>query len=153
MPPPNALSRAFTGELLRLARTYRREVDRSLAEHGISEARALPVLHIGRAGGGMRQGALAEELGIEGPSLVRLLDQLCAAGLVERRDDPRDRRAKTLHLTDQGRDLAVVMEALLEGVRARLLAEVTAEDMAATLRVFSALGAELEAADVRAGRR
>jgi MarR family transcriptional regulator for hemolysin len=55
---------------------------------------ALPVLHIARSGGGMRQGHLAEELGVEGPSLVRILDQLCAAGLVERRDDPKDGRPR-----------------------------------------------------------
>jgi hypothetical protein len=64
--------------LLRLARIYRREVNRALAEHGLSDAKALPVLHIARAGGGLRQGVLAEELGVEGPSLVRILDQLCA---------------------------------------------------------------------------
>jgi MarR family transcriptional regulator for hemolysin len=60
--------RTFTGSLLRLARIYRREVNRALAEHGLSDAKALPVLHIARAGGGLRQGVLAEELGVEGPS-------------------------------------------------------------------------------------
>ena len=135
--------RFFTAELLRLARLYRREVDRRIAEHGLSEARAIPVLHIARSGG-MRQGALAEELGMEGPSLVRLLDQLCLAGLVERRDDPTDRRAKTLHVTDAGRDLAAKLERLLEDVRANLLGGVSDADLAATVRTFSALKAAVE---------
>ena len=77
--------RSLTSGLLRLAHVYRREVNRCLARHGLSDSRALPVLQITRSGNGMRQGVLAEELGLEGPSLVRLLDQLCAAGLVERR--------------------------------------------------------------------
>jgi MarR family transcriptional regulator for hemolysin len=142
--------RAFTSELIRLARVYRREVDRSAREHGLSDARAMPVLQIARAGGGMRQGVLAEELGMEGPSLVRLLDQICAAGLVERRDDPSDRRAKTLHVTPAGLDLAAVIEALLKDLRDQLMVQVSDEDLAASLRVFAALDAALAAAEARA---
>ena len=136
--------RTLTGTILRLTRIYRRAVDRTLAAHGLSEARALPVLHIARLGEGVRQGALAEELGIEGPSLVRLLDQLCAAGLVERRDDPRDRRAKTLHLTPEGRALAAVIETTLDTLRSGLLAQVTNEDLDAALRVLAAFEAALD---------
>ncbi|CAN5511499.1 MarR family transcriptional regulator [soil metagenome] len=139
--------RNFTGSLLRLARLYRREVNRALAEHGLSDARALPVLHIARSGGGMRQGHLAEELGVEGPSLVRILDQLCAAGLVERRDDPKDGRAKTLHLTSEGDALAVIVEDAVQGLRSKLLAGASAEDLAATVRTFAAFEAALDAAD------
>ncbi|MBO9706811.1 MAG: MarR family transcriptional regulator [Caulobacter sp.] len=146
-PSPRTLDeRVFTGSLLRLARIYRREVNRALAEHDLSDARALPVLHIARSGGGMRQGHLAEELGVEGPSLVRILDQLCAAGLVERRDDPKDGRAKTLHLTAEGEALAEVVEAAVQELRHRLLASVSDEDLAATVRTFAAFEALLEAA-------
>jgi MarR family transcriptional regulator for hemolysin len=114
--------------------------------HGLSDARALPVLHIARSGGGMRQGHLAEELGVEGPSLVRILDQLCAAGLVERRDDPNDRRAKTLHLSDEGRQMAALVETRLDALRSSLLAEVADEDLAGALRTFARFEAALEAA-------
>jgi len=137
--------RRYTAALLKLARTYRRALNRRLEEHGISDARALPVLHVARSGGGMRQGALAEELGIEGPSLVRLLDQLGAAGLIERREDPSDRRAKTLHVTDAGLALAARLEALLNTLRAQLMVEVSDADLAAALRVFDALETAVEA--------
>jgi MarR family transcriptional regulator for hemolysin len=145
MVPTRTFSeRALTAGILRLTRIYRRAVDKALAAHGLSEARALPVLHIARLGEGLRQGALAEELGIEGPSLVRILDQLCAAGLVERRDDPNDRRAKTLHLTDEGRALAAVIEATLDAFRARLLTQVGDEDLSATLSVLARLESALD---------
>ena len=137
--------RTFTGSLLRLARVYRREVNRALAEHGMSDARALPVLHLARAGGGMRQGVLAEALGVEGPSLVRILDQLCAAGLVERRVDPKDARAKTLHLTPDGEAQAKVVEDALQGVRTRVLSGVSDVNLATALRAFTAFEAALEA--------
>lgn len=138
--------RALTSRLLRLARIYRRETDRALAALGISDARALPVLYIARLGEGVRQGVLAEELGIEGPSLVRILDQLCAAQLVERRDDPNDRRAKTLHLSDEGRAMARVVEARLDTLRTDLLSEVEDPDLSATLRALARFEAALEAA-------
>lgn len=143
-PSRIADERAFTGAILRLARVYRREVNRGLAAHGLSDARALPVLHIARAGGGIRQGMLAEELGVEGPSLVRILDQLNAAGLVERRDDPTDGRAKTLHLTDEGAALSVVVEDAVQDLRSRLLAVVSDEDLCATLRTLAAFEAMLD---------
>lgn len=142
--------RALTAGLLRLARVYRREVNRALAAHGLSDAKALPVLHIARLGEGVRQGALAEEMGIEGPSLVQLLDQLCAAGLVERRPHPQDGRAKTLHLSDAGRSLAGVIEKAVDGLRGRLLAEVTDADLAAALRVMVAFEKALDAAEAQA---
>jgi MarR family transcriptional regulator for hemolysin len=146
MPDRRSEERALTARLLRLARIYRRETDKALAAHGISDARALPVLHIARLGEGVRQGVLAEELGVEGPSLVRILDQLCAAGLVERRDDPNDGRAKTLHLSDDGRAMAALVEARLDGLRSSLLAQVIDADLAATLRTLSRFEAALEAA-------
>jgi MarR family transcriptional regulator for hemolysin len=135
-------------KLVNLARLYRREIDRALETYGLSDATALPILQIGRLGDGVRQGALAETLGIEGPSLVRLIDLLAAAGLVERREDPTDRRAKTLHLTAAGAARLDVIEAVLADVRGRLFAGVAPEDVAACIRVFD----QLEAAIAKAGR-
>jgi MarR family transcriptional regulator for hemolysin len=144
--------RIFSGLLLRLARIYRREVNRVLVEHNLSDARALPVLYIARSGGGMRQGHLAEELGVEGPSLVRILDQLGVAGLVERRDDPKDGRAKTLHLTPEGDAMAVVVEEAIQDLRTKLLKTISTDDLAAAVRVFTAFETALEAAAAADGR-
>lgn len=131
--------RKLTGGMIRLARIYRQEVNRTLSAYGLSDAQAVPVLHIARSGGGMRQHQLAEEIGIKGPSLVRLLDQLCFNGLVERRDDGLDRRAKNLHLTAAGEALAERVEAVLAQVRERLLAAIDDADLAAALRVITLL--------------
>lgn len=129
------VTRGFT----RLARIYRREINHALAEHGLSDAKAMPVLHVSRLGEGVRQGVLAEDMGLEGPSLVRLLDQLCAAGLMERRDDPADGRAKLLHLTDDGRAMVAIIEDALQQLRSRLLRGVSDADLEAAIRVFDAL--------------
>jgi len=93
----------FTLTLVKVARLYRQGVDEALSGLGLSDALALPVVLLGRRAEGMRQKELADELGVEGPSLVRLLDRLVESGLVERREDPADRRAKIVQLTEQGR--------------------------------------------------
>ncbi|GFO61228.1 transcriptional regulator [Geomonas silvestris] len=86
----------------RLTRRWRQVLDSEFQISGITDATWRPLLHLERMGEGVRQKDLASSLGIEGPSLVRLLDTLVAKGLVERREDPADRRAKNLTLTDAG---------------------------------------------------
>ena len=88
------------------ARHWRRICHCALTSYGISEACAAPLLMIVRLGDGVHQVAVAQAAGLESPSLVRLLDQLCKAGLVCRSEDPLDRRAKALSLTAEGRRLA-----------------------------------------------
>lgn len=129
-----------------LTRSYRRVVNRALAVHGLSDAQTLPVIFISRLGDGVRQGVLAEQLGIEGPSLVRQLDQLQAAGLVERRDDPTDRRAKCLYLTKSGHDFAALTERLLGDLRGKLLSGVSDAEMAVALKVLRHFEQAVEAA-------
>src|SRR6201997_4570869 len=110
MAPSQTTIHAEIGLLIsRLARAWRREADQALADHGLSQATALPLVVLLRWGKCARQGVLAEEIGIEGPSLVRLIDLLQAEGLVERREDPTDRRAKMLHLTEIGETKAEEM--------------------------------------------
>lgn len=131
--------RMLSAGLTQVARAWRAEANTQLADLDLSEALAYPVVTIHRMGDGVRQNALARAIGIEGPSLVRLLDQLERLGLVARRDAADDRRAKTLHLTPEGERAALRIEAVLDDMRARLLADASDEDIAATLRVLRTL--------------
>ena len=92
-----------------------------------------------RLGGGVRQVVLATYVGIEGTSLVRLLDELSSVGLVIRKDDPSDRRAKTIWLTEEGERLAEQVETVLRDLRDRVLEDVDIADIDATLRVCDAI--------------
>jgi MarR family transcriptional regulator for hemolysin len=105
----------------------------------------VPLLTANRLGEAVRQVTLAEHVGIEGPSLVRLLDQLCAAGLVRRDEDPEDKRANTITLTDEGRAVTARMEERLVTLRARLLKGVSREDLETTLRVLNAFSTSPDA--------
>jgi MarR family transcriptional regulator, transcriptional regulator for hemolysin len=139
MPNIHDLRQSVTGGLVRISRQWRRASHHVVTGYGVSEACAMPLLMIGRLGEGVRQGTLAEHVGIEGPSLVRLLDQLCGAGLAVRQDDPADGRAKTIWLTENGRALRAKIETALISLRAEKLKGVSAADLAATLRVFNAI--------------
>jgi MarR family transcriptional regulator, transcriptional regulator for hemolysin len=133
MAPSQAIIQSGIGLLIaRLARVWRREADQALADHGLSQATAMPLMVLSRRGKCVRQGVLADEMGIEGPSLVRLIDLLQAEGLVERREDPTDRRAKTLHLTPTGEAKVEEINRVLRRVRAYLLKDIDADDLAVT---------------------
>ena len=134
-----ALLQEFCLSLLKGARVWRHIADAEVDGFEISEATAYPLMFITRLGDGLRQSALAEAIGIEGPSLVRLLDQLCTAGFVQRREDPSDKRAKTLHVTPSGTRLSAAIARKLDQARARVFATVTDDDIRTVLHVFAAL--------------
>jgi MarR family transcriptional regulator for hemolysin len=137
----------LTTTLLLAGRQWRRLAQEVLAAEDISEARAAALLWVRRLGGGVRQVTLAHYVGIEVQSIVRLLDNLSSLGLLERRDDPGDRRANAIWLTAEGERLADRIESALTELRIAVLGHLSDDDVAATLRVFEAL--DRAAADLR----
>jgi MarR family transcriptional regulator for hemolysin len=137
-----------TSALLHAGRQWRRLAQEEMAGLGISEARAATLLWVGRLGGGVRQVMLASYVGIEGTSLVRLLDQLSVLGLLQRRGDPGDRRANTVWLTPEGERMVERIEAALSDLRQRVLRDINDADIEATLHVLDAL--DRASADSRA---
>lgn len=81
---------------------------------------------------GVREGAIQQELGstlgIDRSTMVSLVDQLESAGLAERRPSPKDRRAKEIAITPQGRRLLERARGLAYGVEDEVLAGLTAEE-------------------------
>lgn len=143
LPRRPVLRTRFTAGLAKLHRAYQAAADQAVAHLGISHALAWPLISIGRLGGSVRPGVVADSLGIESASIVRSIEQLVEAGLAERRPDPGDGRAKTLHLTEAGHVAWEQIEDALDALRAQLFADVADQDLAACLRVFDALGSGL----------
>ena len=85
----------------RLLRTY---ADQKARLHGMTRAQWAVLLRLERREG-LKQSELAEALDLQPITLTRLVDRLCANGLIERRADPNDRRAKQLYLTPAARPL------------------------------------------------
>ena len=111
-------------------------MDRRLQPFGLTEAMWLPLIHLARVGIPTRQKDLAASLVLDGSSVVRLLDALEIAGLIERREGSADRRAKTITVT--GRGLAIIdqVEAASLEVRNATLLGLSGDDIEAATRVL-----------------
>jgi len=102
----------------RLLRTYS---DQRAREHNTTRAQWAVLSRLQRCEG-VNQSELADALDLAPITLARLIDKLTAAGLVERRDDPADRRAHRLHLTEKAAPALKHLGALAEDVMGRALA-------------------------------
>ncbi|GAT34575.1 MarR family transcriptional regulator, transcriptional regulator for hemolysin [Terrimicrobium sacchariphilum] len=125
----------FAKLVIQISRRWRRRVDQALANQGFTQATGLPLLILAREGQ-IRQGALVEELGLEGPSLVRVIDMLEADGLLRREEDPTDRRAKLLSLTEAGRNRARIIEREVDRLRRHFLEGIDEASLGETIRVL-----------------
>ncbi len=96
---------------------------KALAEAGVGEVKPayLGVLLSLWRDDGLRANVLGRRAGLEPSSVTGLVDRMEAAGLVERRPDPSDRRAQTIWLTAKGRGLEAAVVSVVDG----LLAEQT----------------------------
>lgn len=144
MPASTSQVRQSIGPLIgQIGRQWRRAIDRHLQPFGLTEATWLPLLHVARAAAPMRQKELAASLSLDGSSVVRLLDALEAAGLVARREQGSDRRAKAIVLTPLGRRTVTEVERSVAQVRADALSGISAAELATTqtvlLRILQAL--------------
>ena len=88
--------------MVTLTRQWRRLVEEQLAASGLTDATWTPLIHLRAWGDGVTQKELAERVGLDSSSLVRLLDILEGKSLVERRADSADRRSKRIFLTTEG---------------------------------------------------
>jgi MarR family transcriptional regulator, transcriptional regulator for hemolysin len=134
----------FGFRVARIARRLRQAVDAELSAYGLTDATWRPLAYVGKLGGGVRQKELAMALSIEGPTLVRLLDNLERRGLIERREDETDRRARGIYLTRAGRDLAVRVAKVGTEIQTRALAKVPPADLEICQSVFDKIERELD---------
>src|SRR5688572_20964191 len=121
--PPQARSAAFLfTQLGTVAHLRLAERLRPLGLH----PRHLGMLgHLAAAEGSSQQ-ALADALGVHRSAMVALVDDLEARGLAERRRDPADRRAYTLHLTSEGRRQFAELRDIADRHEAELLSALDA---------------------------
>lgn len=108
--------------------------------------RGFTVLHLVSTGGCRNQAAIADSLGIDRTVLTYLLDELEERGLVERRPDPRDRRARQIVATDRGLELLVELRARIGAVQEGMLETLGERDAATFTDLLSRLSERATAA-------
>ena len=133
----------FAIELGRVSRQWRKRLDERLKHTGLTQARWMVLLHLSRTGP-MSQRELAETVGIEGPTLVRMLDSLEGQGLLERRACEDDRRVKRVYLTEAARPVLAEITSIATALRKELLAEMADGELRAAWKVLKDIGDRLE---------
>ena len=112
--------------LLEIALLFETDLARSFAGTALTPSRShlLWVLHLG---GPSTQRVLAESLSVSPRNVTGLVDALAAAGYVERRPHPSDRRATLVTLTEVGSETMAEMARDREQIAGQLLADVAAD--------------------------
>ena len=134
----------FAMQVSQLSRAWRGELDRRLAGLGLSQARWLVLLHLGRFAEQPTQRELAQSVGVEGPTLARLLDGLEAQGLVSRQAVADDRRAKQITLSTKAQPLIEQIEAISTQLRHELFAGIDPVELQRCQQVQERILANLE---------
>ena len=101
----------------RMLRTY---ADQEVRRFGMTRAQWAVLSRVARSEG-LKQTELAELLDLQPITLTRLIDRLCESGMIERRADPNDRRAKRLFLTPAAKPLMDRLDTLAEELMGTVL--------------------------------
>jgi MarR family transcriptional regulator, transcriptional regulator for hemolysin len=117
------LKRQLVAQLVESSRLLRNYIDHRAKDRGSTRAQWIVLFRL-RQQEGLSQVDLADVLELQPISLVRLLDRLVEHGLLERRHDPRDRRANRLFLTASGRQLVDDLDSLRDAIAIDVLQEI-----------------------------
>jgi MarR family transcriptional regulator, transcriptional regulator for hemolysin len=126
------LKRQLVSQLVESSRLLRNFIDHRAKSRGTTRAQWIVLFRL-REQEGLSQVDLADVLELQPISLVRLLDRLVEHGLVERRNDPKDRRANRLFLTDAGRQLVDDLDSLRDANATDVLQGVSTASIQTTL--------------------
>jgi MarR family transcriptional regulator for hemolysin len=142
--PESPIGERFSAAVHNTARGWRLLIDKQLKHLGIGQAGWMTIAMIAKSAEPMSQRALADVVGVEGPSMVSMLDRLEREGLVTRAPSPTDRRVKLVHLTEAGTTLYQQVREQANAVRTALLGDLPPEQLAAATELLELLRARIE---------
>jgi MarR family transcriptional regulator, transcriptional regulator for hemolysin len=140
------LKRQLVAQLVESSRLLRNYIDHRAKDRGTTRAQWIVLFRL-RQQEGLSQVDLADVLELQPISLVRLLDRLVEHGLLERRHDPRDRRANRLFLTASGRQLVDDLDSLRDSIASDVLRDIPEAAIEASLRTLRDIKERIKAID------
>ena len=146
---PDPLASELLETLTKVSRKIRTAFNQQVTAHGLTYPRARVLFRLANKQN-VSQRELACELELEQATVVRLLDRMEEHGLIERRPDPGDRRAKLVVLTAHGAEQAKLVSAIADRMREQIFRGFDVDGMRMALAVLERIGSqlgELEAAD------
>jgi len=145
------LKKQLIMQLVESSRLLRNYIDHRAKARGTTRAQWIVLFRL-REQEGLSQVDLADVLELQPISLVRLLDRLVEHGLVERRSDPRDRRANRLFLTASGRQLADDLDSLRDAIATDVLQEMPTAALETSLKTLREVKERIKTLAEPAGR-
>src|SRR5580704_13615755 len=139
------LEERFTGALHNASRAWRQALDRRLKYLGVSQASWMTIAVAAKAAGPLSQSELADRLGVEGATMVAMVDRLVKAGLVIREASTTDRRIKRVVLTAAGLQIYEKVKAEGAALRRELLANIDPRKLLAATELLEALQGIIDA--------
>jgi MarR family transcriptional regulator for hemolysin len=129
------LKRQLIAQLVESSRLLRNYIDHRAKTRGTTRAQWIVLFRL-RQQEGLSQVDLADVLELQPISLVRLLDRLVEHALLERRPDPKDRRANRLFLTRAGRQLVDDLDSLRDAIAIDVLQEIPEAAIGTSLKTL-----------------
>src|SRR5665811_1063104 len=129
------LKRQLVAQLVESSRLLRNYIDHRAKTRGTTRAQWIVLFRL-RQQEGLSQVDLADVLELQPISLVRLLDRLVEHGLLERRHDPKDRRANRLFLTARGRQLVDDLDSERDAIAINVLQDIPTEAIQTSLETL-----------------
>ncbi|HWZ08136.1 MAG TPA: MarR family transcriptional regulator [Bradyrhizobium sp.] len=129
------LKKQLITQLVESSRFLRNYIDHRAKGRGTTRAQWIVLFRL-RDQEGLSQVDLADVLELQPISLVRLLDRLVEHGLVERRSDPKDRRANRLFVTAAGRQLADDLDSLRNEIATDVLQDLPTAAIQTSLKTL-----------------
>jgi len=133
------LDERFSMALHSTARAWRLAMDRRLKGLGVSQASWMTIAVAAKAREPLSQSELAQSLGVEGATMVAMVDRLVKAGLVTREPSATDRRVKRVVLTADGGLLYDKVRTEAAAFRRELLANIDPKKLLAATELLEAL--------------
>jgi MarR family transcriptional regulator, transcriptional regulator for hemolysin len=140
------LEERFANALHGTARAWRQAIDRRLKYLGVSQASWMTIAVAAKAHQPLSQSELADKLGVEGATMVAMVDRLVKAGLVKREPSTADRRIKRVVITDAGHRLVDTVKTEAAAVRKELLSQMDPKKLEAATDVLEALQGMIDTA-------
>lgn len=126
----------FAESLHMVAHAWRTELDRRLRPSGFTHSRWLLLLHLSRHDGCTHR-ELAQHMGIEAATLVRLVDRMEREGLLKRCGSETDRRVKHLNLSAAGKKAVELIRNHAAVLRKEILSGSSKQDIGVSIEVLS----------------
>ena len=139
-----SLNEQFSESIFLITHAWRTELDRRLRPLGFSHSRWLLLMHLSR-NDGCTHHALAQSMGIEAATLVKLVDHMEREGLLKRCASETDRRVKHLRLSEAGKKVVENICSYAADLRKEVLSVLNQSEIKTAMDVLNNIRGKLGA--------